>query len=69
MINVKSLKKGNIIKILVDNKAMSLKSGDLLQVVKTGYSNWDNMAYCDCKTNKGDLIEIMKNWRDFELLC
>ena len=39
MINISSLKKGNIIKILVDNKAMSLKSGDLLQVVKTGYSN------------------------------
>jgi hypothetical protein len=69
MVNVSALKKGNIVKILVDNAAMGLKAGDTLIVVETGHSRWDGRDYADCKTDKGCTIEIMKNYKDFELLC
>lgn len=69
MVNVSSLKKGNIVKILVDNEGMGLKSGDTLRVIETGHSHWDRMDYADCKTDKGYTVEIMKNWKDFELVC
>jgi hypothetical protein len=69
MINVSDLKKGNIVKILVDNEGMGLKAGDTLRVVETGRSRWDAMDYADCKTDKGYTVEIMKNYADFELVC
>lgn len=69
MINVSALKKGNIVKILIDNTGMGLKAGDTLIVVETGRSAWDNMYYADCKTSKGYTIEIMRNYADFELVC
>jgi len=68
MINVTELKEGNIVKILIDNKGMGLIKGDTLQVIKTGFSVWDNMRYADCKTDKGYTFEIMKNFRDFDLV-
>jgi hypothetical protein len=69
MVNVSKLKKGNIVKILVDNKNMLLKAGDTLRVVETGHSRWDGMDYADCVTSTGSTIEIMKNYADFELVC
>ena len=69
MLNVSALKKGNIVRILVDNDSMGLKAGDTLIVVETGHSKWDGWDYADCKTDKGYIIEIMKNFRDFELVC
>jgi sensor histidine kinase regulating citrate/malate metabolism len=69
MINVSSLKKGNIVKILVENKGMGLREGDTLRVFETGYSRSDRMDYADCKTDKGYTFQIMKNYRDFELVC
>jgi len=68
MINVSALKTGNIIKSLVDNEAKGLKIGDTLRVVDTGYSCWDRMHYADCETDQGFTVEIMKNFRDFELV-
>lgn len=69
MVNVSALKKGNIVRILVDNEGMGLKAGDTLRVVKTGHSRWDGWDYADCKTDKGYTVEIMKNYKDFELVC
>jgi len=69
MVNVRNLKKGNIVKILVDNEGMGLKAGDTLRVFETGISRLDRMDYADCKTDKGYIIEIMKNYKDFELVC
>jgi len=69
MINISLLKKGNIIKILVDHSSMGLKAGDTLQVIQTGFSRLDGLHYADCKTDKGYTIEIMKNYKDFNLLC
>lgn len=68
MINVSSLKRGNIVKILVDNEGMGLKAGDTLRVIETGRSNWDRMDYADCETDKGYKVEIMKNYADYELV-
>lgn len=69
MVNVSALKKGNIVKILVDNSGMGLAAGDHIRVVKTGHSPWDDMDYAECVTDKGYKLEIMKNYRDFELVC
>ena len=69
MVNVNELKDGNIVKILVDNPNFELNKGDTLQVFKVGMSRWDGMRYADCKTDKGYTVEIMKNFRDFELVC
>ena len=63
------MKKGNIVKILVDNEGMGLKAGDTLRVVETGRSRWDAMDYADVVTDKGYKLEIMKNYRDFELVA
>jgi len=69
MINVRELKTGSIVKILVENKGFALNKGDTLRVIKTGYSNWDEMHYADCRTDKDYVFEIMKNYKDFELVC
>ena len=47
MINVSSLKKGNIVKILVDNEGMGMKVGDTLRVVENVQGRWDGMDYAD----------------------
>lgn len=69
MINIAALKEGNIVKILVDNKNRGLKKGDLLRVVETGYSSWDQMHYAELTNDKGSKFEIMKDFRDYELIC
>ena len=69
MINVSKLEKGNTVKILIDNKGMGLKAGDTLIVEEIGHSRWDGMDYADCKTEKGYIVEIMKNANNFELVC
>ena len=69
MLNLSSLKKGNIVKILVDNEGMGLKAGDTLIVVETGRSRWDAMDYAEVVTDKGYKLEIMKNYLDFELVA
>lgn len=70
MINVSALKVGNIVKVLAVNRPyLELKVGETLRVVKVGHSGWDNMYYADCETNTGQIIEIMKNYKDFELVC
>lgn len=68
MLNVSKLKIGDIVKILNNNNGMGLKAGDTLRVIKVGYSGWDGWHYADCITDKGYKIEIMKNFRDFELI-
>lgn len=68
MVNVPNLKVGSIVKILVDNKDMGIKQGDILRVIKVGRSNWDSMDYADVITKDGTTIEIMNNYRDFELV-
>ena len=68
MLNVSRLKKGDIVKILVDNIGMGLKCNDILEVVKVGRSTWDDMYYADCRTKRGYTVEIMKNYSDFELV-
>lgn len=69
MVNVSALKTGNIVEILVDNPGMGLKVGDTLRVVHTGHSGWDGMDYADCVTDEGYKLEIMKNYKDFKLIC
>ncbi len=69
MVNVSELKKGNIVKILIDNDGMGLKIGDTLRVTETGRSRWDGMDYADLITDNGCEVEIMKNYKDFELVC
>lgn len=68
MVNLSNLKKGNIVRILIDDKGKGLKAGDTLRVVETGHSRWDGWDYADCKTDKGYTVEIMKNYKDFELV-
>lgn len=53
MLNLLSLKKGNIVKILIDNKKFDLKAGDTLIVFEVGHSRWDDMYYADVVTDKG----------------
>lgn len=68
MVNVRRLKKGDIVRTLVDNKSMGLKANDTLRVIEVGYSSWDRLHYADCKTDKGFTLEIMKNHKEFELV-
>ena len=68
MVNVSQLKRGDILKLKVDNPNMGLKEGQILRVVKTGRSSWDQMDYADTITDEGVKIEVMKNYRDFELV-
>jgi len=66
MINVVNLKAGEFIVSSIDIHNMRVVKGDHLQVIKTGISRWDNLPYADVKTKDGYIIEIMKNYRDFE---
>ena len=68
MVNVSQLKRGDILKLKVDNPNMGLKEGQILRVVGTGYSKWDGYNYADTITDDGVKIEVMKNYRDFELV-
>ena len=68
MVNVVNLKVGELVAILVDNRGMDLKAGDILRVIKVGWSRFDDMPFADCKTDKGYTLEIMKNFRDFETI-
>ena len=68
MINVSRLQKGDLVKALVDIDRVDVKAGDVMWVIETGRSRWDAMDYADVKTEKGYTIEIMKNFRDFELV-
>ena len=68
MVNVSQLKKGDILKAKIDMPNMALKEGQNVRVIKTGRSSWDAMDYADALTDNGYKIEIMKNYRDFELL-
>jgi hypothetical protein len=68
MLNISRLKEGEIIKSLIDNQLCGIKKGDILEVVRVGYSRWDGMNYADCKTENGYLVEVMKNFADFEMV-
>jgi len=68
MVNVARLKKGDILKVLTPDEGMGLNTGDIITVFSTGFSHWDDSHYADCKTDKGYTIEVMKNFRDFELI-
>lgn len=66
MVNVRDLKPGDLVMSLSGVKGMSVAPGDILRVVNVGYSKWDGWYYADCKNDKGWIIEIMKNYADFE---
>lgn len=69
MINIWSLKVGDKIKSIVQNVNYGLNIGDILTIVETGFSRWDNMHYADAVTEKGHKIEIIKNFDDFEMIA
>jgi hypothetical protein len=68
MVDVSRLQKGNLLEVLKDDTTKALKIGDIVKVVQVGYSRWDSQHYADCKTEKGYIIEIMDNFRDFKLI-
>ena len=68
MLNIARLKVGDIVRILIDKNGFALKAGDTLRVVQVGFSGWDGQHYADCKTDKGYTLEIMKKYKDFELV-
>ncbi len=70
MINIKSLKEGNIVRTLINLDGHGMQAGDTMRVVKVGYSGWDRMYYADCKTDKGYDKDIYdKDYKDYELVC
>jgi hypothetical protein len=68
MVNVSSLKKGDFIKVIVENLNMGLNVGDILQIIDLGFSRWDDMKWVEGKSKNGATIEIMKNYKNFENL-
>jgi len=69
MLNVGKLEIGNIVKIHVDDTSKGLEAGDTLVVANVGFSPWDGMSYADCKTDDGHVVEIMKDYRNYSLVC
>jgi hypothetical protein len=68
MVDVSKLQKGNLLEVLKNDTSNRLVIGDIVKVVEVGYSRWDSQHYADCKTEKGYIIEIMDNFRDFKLI-
>lgn len=68
MVNIRRLKKGDILKTLVDYPNFGLKRYDTVKVLSTGYSRWDGEYYADVITDNNYKIEIMKNFKDFVLI-